>query len=666
MVCEAEVNSTNKYGYTPLHLAVQAGSEECTYLLLKNGANVNLTGNMPSHDLTPLHLAKNKKVVALLLRFGADPFVNTDSSAFDSQIKPTVFQGLLVSQPEAAIELLDDAVMTNGMPLESENLLVILDFKHFCNESLNSKVNTKIAPKPLDKALSLPYKNERAKSLSDEMALHKMVLKSGVRKMMTHPILESFLYLKWQLTKKLYLAHVFLYLIFILSFSSLVVLEVMSVRCTKGDVGLTLTEERPCECTRVCPDVSKFAEANNDLEPELDCFYMWNTTKGNSIKHCHTPKQHQTEIILFTVAWIGWGFLLIREVLQLGTRWKSYFKDHENKMEILLLVFSGFYLLMFLCPALVDVKYHLAAWSLFFGWIEVTFLLGRFPLVGVLIHMSFKVIREILMALIVFLPVIIAFALSFHTLLRSNKAFESPFSSHLKVMTLLAGEFEYYDNFSWDASLFDKAKVSVQLLFVLSFAFMTIIIMNLLIGLTVSKLEELSRHANIIRLEKMVNLISSAQDALQTGIRIFKCEKLLEIMHLSNLAKTGGFFHYINSITNEYRQDQSNTTTWFDTHCISSSKICFEPNREKMEDDEDTRKIFHDHSNLSIYLYDECTGKKKDLNNRLQICEHIVKKCMDLIRERQKHNRHSKAKTLDDDMGFKNLRSTMALRIKKT
>ena len=120
LVCDAQVNSTNRYGYTPLHLAAQIGSEECTYLLLKNHANVNVTGTLPLHDLTPLHLTKHKKVVAMLLRFGADPFVNTDSATLDPRIKPTVFQGRLNSQPEAAIELLDDAVMTNGRTLECE------------------------------------------------------------------------------------------------------------------------------------------------------------------------------------------------------------------------------------------------------------------------------------------------------------------------------------------------------------------------------------------------------------------------------------------------------------------------------------------------------------------------------------------------------------------
>ena len=102
----------------------------------------------------------------------------------------------------------------------------------------------------------------------------------------------------------------------------------------------------------------------------------------------------------------------------------------------------------------------------------------------------------------------VAFGLAFHVLLHSNPEFENPIWAILKVLTLMLGEFEYYDNFSWDATTIDKGYVSVQLLFVLSFGFMTIIIMNLLIGLTVTKLDDLSKEAEIIRSEKIPHILS--------------------------------------------------------------------------------------------------------------------------------------------------------------
>ena len=82
----------------------------------------------------------------------------------------------------------------------------------------------------------------------------------------------------------------------------------------------------------------------------------------------------------------------------------------------------------------------------------------------------------------------------------------------MKILAIMAGEFDYYDNFSFDASADDVSFGSNQLLFVLAFGFMTIIIMNLLIGLTVSNLTELTEEADIIRMEKTVNLVASTQD----------------------------------------------------------------------------------------------------------------------------------------------------------
>ena len=51
---KAQVNAQNKYGITPLHVAVVRGKPSLVRKLLSMGAEVNLPDN---HDVTPLHLA---------------------------------------------------------------------------------------------------------------------------------------------------------------------------------------------------------------------------------------------------------------------------------------------------------------------------------------------------------------------------------------------------------------------------------------------------------------------------------------------------------------------------------------------------------------------------------------------------------------------------------
>ena len=80
--------------------------------------------------------------------------------------------------------------------------------------------------------------------------------------------------------------------------------------------------------------------------------------------------------------------------------------------------------------------------------------------------MSLQVIRQLLICMLIFFPVMIAFGLAFHVLLRSNPEFENSIGAVLKVLTTMAGEFEYYDNFACDPTIIDKAYDSVQLLYI--------------------------------------------------------------------------------------------------------------------------------------------------------------------------------------------------------
>ena len=495
----------NDYGYTPLHISVQTDNKDGTILLLKNDANPNLFGKIPNYHFTPLHLATSKKMVEILLLFDADPFLVSECNETDQERKATAFQCLLGKNPESALELLNDGVRTNGKTLDSDQLLVILDYGHFKLEATHLQQLENRSLNDLNEN-SMIFREKKSYKDPDELAVHKMILKERCRSLMNHPVLESFLDLKWQLTKPLYWGHLFIYSIFIFPITALVLTQTYWLRCdeltwkNQSDTNTSVIDgNTTCLCERVCPDISQYRINLNDLD-DNDCYFRWQHKDQNHVMECHD--EHVVEFTLLTLSLIGWSFLLIREILQFFQAWKHYFKSNENWMEIILIIFSGIYLSVFCLNDInITLKFHLGSWTLFFGWIEVTLLIGRFPLVGALIHMSLQVIKQLLTCLFVFLPVMIAFGLAFHVLLRSNPEFENSIWAVLKVLTLMLGEFEYYENFSWDASSIDKGFVSVQLLFVLSFGFMTIIIMNLLIGLTVTKLDDLMKEAEIVYID---------------------------------------------------------------------------------------------------------------------------------------------------------------------
>ena len=75
---------------------------------------------------------------------------------------------------------------------------------------------------------------------------------------------------------------------------------------------------------------------------------------------------------------------------------------------------------------------------------------------------------------------------------------------------MMVGELDYADNFTVDESKepSDWSIGSLQILFVLFLVLVTIIIQNLILGLTVSKIDDLHKTARSIQLEHLIGQVS--------------------------------------------------------------------------------------------------------------------------------------------------------------
>merc|ERR1712080_187990 len=99
-------------------------------------------------------------------------------------------------------------------------------------------------------------------------------------------------------------------------------------------------------------------------------------------------------------------------------------------------------------------------------------------------------------------------------------------------------------------------------------------------------------------------------------------------------------------------------------HRISSTRICFEPNREKRPYEERSEKLRLKSSDfVPVYLYDERTGDK-DADIKLKLPCALVISLMKLIKDKDDQQRDYKAKTLADFMGMHNLKQEMKLQVK--
>ena len=95
------------------------------------------------------------------------------------------------------------------------------------------------------------------------------------------------------------------------------------------------------------------------------------------------------------------------------------------------------------------------------------------------------------------------FALGFHVLLSDKPEFEHPWDSMLKTLVMMSGEFEYSGIFFSDAGKVPYPTVT-YFLFVIFFFLLSIITLNLLVGLTVDDIKEFLDEAEFQNLKLKV------------------------------------------------------------------------------------------------------------------------------------------------------------------
>ena len=171
-------------------------------------------------------------------------------------------------------------------------------------------------------------------------------------------------------------------------------------------------------------------------------------------------------------------------------------------------------LLDLLTPAL---GFLILAWSsrelagllvLYCSW-QLMRSLTVFPRLGKNMFITSQVTRTILEFLLSYMVELLAFTLTFHLLMPNAKIFSNMGDSFIKVITMLLGEFEFEDlNEGRDISWMTKI---VFLLFVM---LMSVVLINLVIGLSISDVGNLRKDAHIHKLINTVSAIKSVERLL--------------------------------------------------------------------------------------------------------------------------------------------------------
>ena len=184
---------------------------------------------------------------------------------------------------------------------------------------------------------------------------------------------------------------------------------------------------------------------------------------------------------------------------------------------------------------------------------------------------------------------------------------------------MLIGELEMANNFLPDQNKQANGYVSNQLAFICFALIGNIVIANLLIGLTVSKTEELLKVATIIRLEKTVDQVSVLEKLIQFSGKTFGIRK-----------------HKVLAILDEFSQkrgpgNQDEASKW---------KIFVKPNSNQGEERSVFKKVgdfnpdtAHFNKSYSTWLY-EIQGAG-DVKLPFTVPERVVKNTIQSLREKE-------------------------------
>lgn len=427
MLGNINVNHLDTKNNTALHYAARNGDNETVLELLRNGACIGLRNKF---DVPPLADINAKTLEAYL----DECITSNDERPGDDDYEIRIKYSFLVYPNNS---------------LENEK----------CQEPLMKTNNVK----QCDAFLS-----------PETDALLYMTRTEEMRQLLKHPVITSFLYLKWQRISCLFYANI--------TFYSLLWL----------------------------------------------CLILY-IIFGYGVEKKQSDSIEVLNVVTHVGAIIGLIILIIRELFQLLVSPTKYLQSIENWMEVALIIVTAW----IICydRASESTKQQLSAVAILLSSAELVLLIGQFPKLSTNITMLKTVSWNFFKFLLWYCILIIAFALSFYTLFRKvsededqippnpnttekgeeeeeEDFFKDPGRSLFKTIVMLTGEFDA------GSIKFSTFPVTSHIIFIVFVFMIPIVLFNLLNGLAVSDTQEIKADAELVGHIARVKLISYFESVL--------------------------------------------------------------------------------------------------------------------------------------------------------
>ncbi|XP_069688348.1 transient receptor potential cation channel protein painless-like isoform X2 [Periplaneta americana] len=369
--------------------------------------DVDATDEKGQTALQKAALARNQHLILALLRRGASIRVNSSQGSLLDGIAASTFETFL-----------DECIEDNKRSLHNIDYAIIFNYR-FLSLSVGVPQTPETGP--------LLYMSQSKK----------------LKRLLKHPVICTFIDLKWRRAQVFYYINIFLYTMFLIFLNLYVIYRVH-------------TQDDECR-------------------------------NGSTV-----PNHIKVPLFIFL------GYVLLREFFEFMVYPLEYMKSLENLMEIILICTTGAIFLFSLQGC--QLMRTLFVIVLLISWLEWVLLTGRLPFLSIQVEMLKTVSATFIAFMAWYSFMIIAFAIVFFTIFYSPSAgddnadqFPDLASAFFKTIIMMAGEF------GTDSLKFDSAaNIASHLVFVFFVVLIALVMLNLLNGLAVSDTQVITNEAHIL------------------------------------------------------------------------------------------------------------------------------------------------------------------------
>ncbi|KAK4301318.1 hypothetical protein Pmani_026524 [Petrolisthes manimaculis] len=497
---------------TALHFAAQEGYCSVAHQLLKAGANPdqeNVRGQ------TSLHLAaksQSSDTVQLLLSFGGDP------NACDRDRKTPLHSGIFKgSRSYECLRLLLEAGADSNAADESghtplhmaalhdSSYCVLLFLDHggdvtTCTTGGVSALNLILRRTPtvqMDFRVLMP-----GESYGMECRMLSCFIRENQKPLLKHPLCEALLFLKWLRVRSFFVFNLIFYALLVASLTCYIMVVFPAFSCLHLN---STTEETILPPFHLSPSTSTLptTPANTTTRTSTS----GPDDRKEKWEQCGLGYEELLAYLLYFI-WVEVTILSIKELFQVMDAPRVYLSTWDNVLVWPIIIFSlTITVTSYVSKDTEEWEHHLAAIVMLLSYVELLLLIGRFPVFGLYVQMFTHVTKNFGKFLFAYLALINAFSLSFGVLFPNHPPFKIYALRLLKTLVMMTGEIEYDDWF------FDENKTIMypgtsHIIFSIFLVFVTIILMNLLVGLAVSDIQGLQKSAGLDRLVRQTQLVA--------------------------------------------------------------------------------------------------------------------------------------------------------------